>query len=186
MGMRSLMLVGCTLAVLAALPPISMSAGQGGVHTQPEEDPDLPPGATRCDLSVPVQIKLVLLDDSRAGLPARFQVEVESDLDPDLVREMWVEYDIPEKVRRVPNAASAPQRLNRAGHSRLEFGVIVPDQDRYRIRARLFVRFADGRTISQTAFRWINSDKRPPEGMIGRIPRPDGTGIRVYRGVSIR
>jgi len=186
MGMRALLLVCCTLAVVCALPPIPMTAAQGGFHARPEKDSDLPAGATRCDLSVPIQIKMVQLDDARAGLPARFQVEIESDLDPDLVRDIWVEYDFPEKVRSVANAASAPQHLNRAGHSRLELGVIVPDQDRYRLRARLFVRLTDGRTISQTAVRWINSDKRPPEGMIGRIPRPDGSGIRVYRGVTTR
>jgi hypothetical protein len=186
MGMRWLILVGCSLTALGALPPISMTAGEGGFHARPKSDSDLPQGATRCDLSVPIQIKLVQLEEVRAGLPARFQVEIESDLDPDLVRDMRVEYDIPEKVRRVANAASAPQHLSRAGHSRLELGVIIPDQDRYRLRARLFVRLKDGRTISQTAVRWINSDKQPPEGMIGRIPLPDGSGIRVYRGVTIR
>jgi Flp pilus assembly protein CpaB len=63
----------------------------------------------------------------------------------------------------------------------------VPDESRYAIRARLIVHLTNGKTISQTAIRWIDlGAEDPPEGMIGRIVNPDGTAIRVYQGETVR
>ena len=147
---------------------------------------DRPPGATHCDLSIPIQIELVPVEEPQVGRPAQFQVHIESALDPDLVKNLWVEYDLPQGVRRIPSAAGTRQELRRSGHSRLDLGVIIPDDAPRRIRARLVVQLNDGRTISQTATKWINPDTRPPEGMTGRIANPDGTAIRIYQGVTVR
>jgi hypothetical protein len=83
--------------------------------------------------------------------------------------------------------ARGTQILAKSGRSHLEFGVIVPDESRYSIHARLIVRLTNGKTISQTAVRWIDlGAEDPPEGMIGRIVDPDGAAIRVYQGVTVR
>jgi hypothetical protein len=142
---------------------------------------------THCDLSLPIRVELVPLSEPRVRQAARFRVEVESDLDPDLVQDARVEYELPDRVRMLDDARREPQGLAKSGPSRLEFAVIVPDESRYSIRARLIVRLTNGRTISQTAVRWIDlGAEDPPEGMIGRIVDPDGVGIRVYQGVTVR
>ena len=85
------------------------------------------------------------------------------------------------------DAGREPQGLAKSGRSRLEFAVTVPDESRYSIRARLIVRLTNGKTISQTAVRWIDlGAEDPPEGMIGRIVDSDGVGIRVYQGITVR
>jgi hypothetical protein len=56
-----------------------------------------------------------------------------------------------------------------------------------RIRARYVVELKNGSRIAQTAVRWVNlGDEDVPEGMIWRIQNPDGTGVRVYRGVTTK
>jgi len=144
-------------------------------------------GRTHCDPSLPIRIELIPLSEPRLGQPARFRVEVQSDLDPDLVQDARVEYELPDRVQMVDDARREPRFVTKSGPSRLEFGVIVPDEARYSIRARLIVRLANGETISQTAVRWIDlGAEDPPEGMIGRIVDPDGVGIRVYQGLTVR
>jgi hypothetical protein len=99
---------------------------------------------------------------------------------------MQLLYEIPARVRMIALAGSVPQVLHRAGRTNLELGVILPDQARYPIRARLVVHLANGKTLSQTAARWVGiSGEDRPAGMIGRVVDPDGTGIRVYRGETI-
>ena len=68
-------------------------------------------------------------------------------------------------------AGTTPQVLHRAGRTDLELGVMLPDQARYPVRARLVVRLADGKTISQTAARWVGISER---GSSGRNDRPHG------------
>jgi hypothetical protein len=144
-------------------------------------------GRTRCDPSLPIRIELIPSSEPHVGQTARFRVEVESDLDPDLVQDMRVQYELPDRVRMFDDSRSEPRTLAKSGRSRLELGVIVPDESRYSIRARLIVRLTNGKTISQTAIRWIDlGAEDPPEGMIGRNVDADGVGIRVYQGTTVR
>ena len=65
--------------------------------------------------------------------------------------------------------------------------LVFPREDRYEIRARLVLELADGKTIAQTAVRYVElGAARPPEGMIGRIVDSNGNGVRVYQGVAVR
>ena len=147
----------------------------------------VPPGATRCDISLPITVEMVPLNEPKVGQAARFEVLVNSRIDPDLVEDIRVEYELPQRVRFAPGVSSAPALLARSGRSRLELGAIVPDQARYRIQARVIVQLTNGKTVSQTAVRWIDlGQEDPPEGMIGRIVDPDGTGIRVYQGQAVK
>jgi hypothetical protein len=161
-----------------------------GMHAEAQEiqNPSLrsisrPPNATSCDISIPVHVSLVPLNASQVGSETRFRVDVESSLDPDLVRSMRVEYEVPERMLRTPDFNSSvevPQQTERGSY---ELGVVVPDESRYRIRARLVVRLVDGRTISQTATRWINLGEHVPDDMVGTMETPDGAGILIYRGL---
>lgn len=147
----------------------------------------LPPGATRCDIQIPISIELTLLNQPGLERPTRFGVTVISSLDPDLVQDMRLLYELPARVRTATQTSAAPLALRRSGRTDLELGVMLPDRARYPIRARLVVLLTDGKTISQTAVRWVGlSSEDQPEGMIGRIVDPDGTGIRVYRGETIK
>jgi hypothetical protein len=153
------------------------------------EDPrlaGLPPQATRCDISLPIHIEMTPLNQPEVGKVARFRVDVESFLDPDLIQSSWVEYELPERVQRSADTLEAREILGRSRTVRAQLGVIVPNQQRYEIRARLVVRLTNGQTIAQTAVRHINLGNVPPEGMIGRIVDPDGNGIQVYQGVTVR
>jgi len=113
-------------------------------------------------------------------------VSVESGIDSDLVSRMWLEYEIPERMR--PNREFSESReiprLTRT--SRQELELPLADGGRYRIRARLVVELVNGQTISKTATRWINPGNALPEGVIGRIVDPDGTGSRIYQGLAVR
>ena len=147
----------------------------------------LPADATRCDISLPITVEMVPLNEPKVGKAARFEVIVNSRFDPDLVEEIQVEYELPERVRFAPGVNSAPALMARSGRSRLELGAVVPDEARYRIKARAIVHLINGKTVSQTAVRWIDlGQEDPPEGMIGRIVDPDGTGIRVYQGQAVK
>jgi hypothetical protein len=127
------------------------------------------------------------LNQPEVGKAARFQVLVDSKIDPDLVEEMRVEYEIPEGVRLAPGTNSSPALLARSGKSRMELAAIVPDQARYPIRARVIVNLRNGKSLSRTAVQWIDLGlEDAPEGMIGRIVDPDGTGIRVYQGRAVK
>ncbi len=143
-----------------------------------------PQQATRCDLTVPLQVVLTPLNAAKAGRTVRFSVNIESHVDPDLVKSMWLEYEVPERMR--PPRAYAGRRevprLVRSGRQELE--LLLPDEGRYHVRARLVVELWNGKTISKTATHWINPENALPEGMVGRIVAPDGTAIRVYQGLA--
>lgn len=146
----------------------------------------LPPGATHCDILLPIRIELVPLNSPEPGKTANFQVQVESSLDPDIVGRSWVEYEIPPAVRR-SGSPVGPGLLAKSGASVLDLAVEAPDRLPYAIRARLVVELTSGITISRTATRWINlREDAVPEGMIRRVVDPDGTGIRIYQGVTVR
>lgn len=146
-----------------------------------------PAGATQCDPSLPIRIELVPENEPRPGQTARFRVEVESLLDPDQVRDMRIEYRTSDRLRLRTLADGRDAAPRRSGRTDLGIEVVVPDESRYSVRARLIVEFTDGRTIAQTAVRWIDlGEEDPPEGMAGRIVDPDGTGIRVYQGMTVR
>jgi hypothetical protein len=167
-----LLFMGCALA-----------PAPGAVRAQEE---GLPPGATRCEPSLPISVELTPLNQPAVGRPTRFGITVISILDPDLIQDMQLLYEVPAGVRMTARAGIEPQVLHRSGRTNLELGVILPDQARYVIRARLVVRLTNGKTISQTAARWVGiSEDDRPEGMIGRMVDLDGTGIRVYRGETI-
>ena len=145
------------------------------------------PWRTQCDPSLPISVELVPENEPRVGLTARFRFEVRSDLDPDLIRDMRVEYETPPRLQIRSDLSREPERLAKSGRSQLRFGVVVPDEARYSIRARVIVTLTNGKTISQTAVHWIDlGAEDPPEGMVGRIVDPDGTGIRVYQGTTAR
>lgn len=145
-----------------------------------------PAEATQCGLSIPLQISLTLLNELSVGSTASFAVSIESGIDPDLVSKMWVEYEVPERMRRDREYLENREIPRTARTNRQQLAVIIPDKGRYQIRARLVVELVDGKTISKTATQWINLGNSPPEGMVGRIVDPDGTGIRVYQGVTVR
>jgi hypothetical protein len=177
------------LAVLtaAAVDSLQIREEARGQEKIPARYAGLPEGATHCDPSLPIFIELNLLGKIAVGQAVRFEVKVESVLDPDLIKTTWVEYEVPKRIRRIANLADRQQLLERSGKGRAELGLVVPDETRYQIRARFVVQLIDGRTITQTAVRWIDlGDEDPPEGMIGRIISPDGTGIRVYNGATVR
>jgi len=143
----------------------------------------LPPGATRCEPSLPVSVEILPLNQPAVGRPTRFGITVISNLDPDLIQDMQLLYEIPAPLRMALQAGTTPQALHRSGRTDLELGVMLPDRARYPVRARLVVRLVDGKILSQTAARWVGvSEEDRPEGMIGRMVDADGTGIRVYRG----
>jgi hypothetical protein len=171
--MACLLVLGCGMAPLP---------GSGQARRE-----SLPPGATRCEPSIPVSIELIPLNQPAVGQTTRFRVVVASNLDPDLVHDMQLLYEVPARVRTTAQTGSSLRLSGKAGSTSLELGIILPDQARYPIRARLVVHLANGRTISQTAVRWVGlSAEDHPEGMLGRIVEPDGTGIRLYRGETIR
>jgi hypothetical protein len=143
-----------------------------------------PPGATHCDLSLPIRIDLVPLDKFQVGKATPIEINIESGIDPDLVKHMWVEYEIPPELRNSSqNKMEIPQRAHR---HRLNMEVRIPDKRRYQIQARLMVQLVNGKTISQTATQFIDLGNTPPDAMIGRIENPDGTGIRIYQGQPVR
>ncbi len=144
-----------------------------------------PPHAARCDLSAPVEIELIPVDTFQVGRTARFQVRIESQIDPSLVQRMWVEYEIPERLRAASGLSNRLEVLKSRGTQKYEYRVAVPDRKRYEVRARLKVQFVDGTTMGRTAVRFVDVGRNPPEGMVGRITNPDGTGIRVYQGQPI-
>lgn len=181
---RLLVIVGC--AALACVSAISLRVeAQTGFTVRGNSS--LPPDATRCDVSLPITVEMVPLNEPEVGQAAKFQVLVDSKIDPDLVESIRVEYELPDGIRLAPGTSSAPAALARSGKSRLELGAIIPDQARYALRARLIVQLTNGKSISQTAVRWIDlGPEDQPEGMIGRIVNPDGTGIRVYQGQAVK
>jgi len=176
---------GCLLLLAIGTVGLHVEAQIGNQQAVAKDS--LPAQATSCDPSVPIRIEMIPLNQPEAGRVARFRVTTDSSLDPDLVRNSWVEYEMPEGSRRSPESLERLEIGRRSGRSRLELGVIIPDERRYEIRARYVVQLADGNTIAQTAVRWVDlGEEDPPDGMIGRIVDPDGTGIRVYQGVKVR
>ena len=150
-----------------------------------KEASPIPPNATHCDQSIPIRIDLTPLDQLMVGRTARFQVDVESEIDPDLVERMWIEYEVPQRVIRAQGFSERAEVSRRTRRSRFEFGIAVPDRRRYQIRARFMVQLLDGSKISQTATRYLDLGNNPPDGMIGRHVDADGTGIRIYQGQTV-
>ncbi len=187
MNTRRFAVIVLTLLAALSTGSLSFKAKAQARTSIPARYADLPPGATRCDPSLPIWVDLSPLNQPEAGQSARFEVKVESILDPDMIRNSWVEYEIPSRVRRMASAVGRHSVLNRSGRGRAEMEVIVPDESRYEIRAHLVVELATGQVLRQTAVRWIDlGEEDPPAGMIGRITNPDGTEARVYRGITVR
>ncbi len=145
----------------------------------------IPPQATHCDISAPIEIELVPIDTFQVGRTARFQVRIESNIDPSLVQRMWVEYETPERLRAAPGLSRTMEVSKSRGPQRYEYRISVPDRKRYEVRARLKVQFLDGTTMGRTAVRFVDVGRNPPDGMIGRMTNPDGSGIRIYQGQPI-
>lgn len=154
-----------------------------------------PAGATRCNPSIPIRVELVPLNVPRVGEVARLEVRVESRLDPDLIREMRVEYELSPSLRvesgdfepGLGDARGPRFRIAARRSSRLELGLRIPDEARHHLRARLVVELAGGQTMARTADHWIDlGDEDPPEAYLGRIEGPEGVGIRVYRGAPVK
>ncbi len=177
-----------TIACAAACALASYCLGMGAQMGSPRQSSEYgrPAQATRCDLTVPLQIDLSPLNEPQVGLPARFAVSIKSGIDPDLVKRMWLEYEYPERMRQPLASLENLEFPRTARNGRREMQVLVPDKGRYQIRARLMVELINGKTISKTATRWINLGNAAPDGMIDRIAAPDGTGIRVYQGITVR
>ena len=144
----------------------------------------LPPGATQCNLSIPIRIELAPVDGLKVGQTTRFEVRVESEIEPALVRKMWVDYEVSEKLHAASGFAGRREFTVRKGRQLQQIGFVIPDRQRHQIRARLKVQFVDGKIIARTAIRYVDLGQNPPDGMIGRLVDPDGTGIRVYEGQS--
>jgi hypothetical protein len=178
--------IAAGLAVVSAISSFCVRVEAQSGASRAQEPYSRPAQATRCDVSIPLQISLTPQNEPRAGSTARFSVSIESGIDPDLVRRLWVEYEIPERIRPTREFSENREvpRLTRT--SRQELELPLADEGRYRIRARLVVELVSGQTISKTATRWINPRNALPEGVIGRIVDPDGSGIRVYQGVKVR
>ncbi len=170
----------------AALLTIVVAISAAAVWVAAQPHPPVP-SRTTCDSLIPLRVDLVPLTEPKPGSVLRLQVEVQSGLDPDQVRSARIEYRVPEPLRRSLAAAQDHDVLLRQGRGRAQLEVTIPDREAYEIRARLVVELRNGRTVAQTAVRWINAgpDYRP-QGMIGRVTLPDGAGIRVYRGVTAR
>ncbi len=170
--------------LIASLVICSGAGAQGKLVTRAAAP--RPPGATHCDIALPVHIELVPTNSPETGRTANFQVRIESALDPDIVESTWVEYEVPPGAGRTGSPVG-PGMLAKSGRTSLELRVTPPDRLPYAVRARVVVQFVDGSTISQTATRWINLRENDiPEGMIGRVANPDGTAIRIYQGTVRR
>jgi hypothetical protein len=97
-----------------------------------------------------------------------------------------MEYDLPPKWLRPAALQLDAPVINKSGRTRLEVGLIIPDEARYEIRARVVLTLRNGVRLSQTAVHWVDlGSEDPPAGMIGRIENRDGSGIRIYRGVTV-
>ncbi len=186
MNIRTLSFAGVLLSI-CGMSPSSPRIGVPNPHDgAPPRAVATPFEATRCDLTIPIRIALVPLNQPRVGQPALFRVEADSSIDPDLVVNSWVEYELPPRIQRSARAAGTRELLGRSRSGRAQLDVIVPDVQRYEIRARYVVQLTNGRTIGQTAVRHINIGNIPPEGMVGRLVDSDGNGIRVFRGATAR
>jgi hypothetical protein len=175
-----------TAAVLCSLSVCHLRLTAQDPATKGSTGCPIPAQATRCDLSIPLEVALNPLAEPAAGRDITFAVDIKSGLDPDLVKRMWLEYEYPESMARIRPSLAEREIARTTRGGRRELGLFVPDRGRYRIQARLRVELADGRTISTTATHWINIGNALPEGMVGRIVSPDGTGVRVYQGSTVR
>ncbi len=160
----------------------TMAQNRGDVRPAPVK----PPRMSRCDISIPLRIEMIPLNEPRVGQVARFRIEAGFSLDPDLVRNSWIEYELPERLQQARQGPATRNVLGNSRAGRAELGVVVPDARRYEIRARYVVQLTNGRTIGRTVVRQINPENLPPEGMIGRVEDSKGHTIRLYRGVEAR
>ncbi len=160
---------------------------------QPDRDLSLrrylgiPANATRCDPSIPIFVELVTIGEPVAGRPARFEARVQSKIDADLVQASWLEWDVPQRVRRLAASGEGRALIDNSGKGTATLDAVLPDQSRYAIRARFVVQLKNGKTVAQTAVRWVNlGSQEAQEGMMRRIVNPDGTAVRVYQGSTVR
>lgn len=146
-----------------------------------------PTAGDAAEPSLPFTVELVPQAAPSAGRITPFVVNVQSNLDPDTVRDIHVEYELPRGVIRPAAASLSPERVLASGLTRLELGVVLPDESTYPIRARVVVRLTNGKTIAQSAVYWANPGKRGgPNEIVNRMSDADGTGIRIYRGMTVR
>ncbi len=165
--------------------PTHHTRSQSRVESQPSAAAG-PKQTTRCDVSVPLHLEVVPLNQPAVGQAARFQIEVGNSLDPDLIRSSWIEYELPERVQRAGRNLQNRDILGKTTAGRAQLAVIVSDDQRYEIRARYVIQLTNGRTIARTAVREINIGDVPPPAVLGRIHDSGGNGIRVYRGATTR
>jgi hypothetical protein len=176
-----------TLIFLAIVAVISGALLDARIRGRGPSGPLLTFERVRGEPAIPIRIAIVPLNDPSIGRLTRFRVDVESGLDPDLVQDIHVEYDLPNHVIRPAMAVNQSDSLNARGQSRLELGIVILDSARYAIKARVIVRMTDGRSLTQTAVHWVDlGDQDAPQGMVGRVVDRDGTGIRIYQGVTVR
>jgi hypothetical protein len=176
--------VAILLSVGAIANPPSKSGARAQEKARPAYRYGVPPNATRCDIMLPIQIELIPLNPAEPGQTAQFQIRTASRLDPDQVKNIWIEYDVPQRLRR-PSTPSKGM-LAKTGRSVFDLAVYVPDPAPYAIRARMVVELTDGSTISKTVTQWINVGPDDTPGMTRRFVDPDGSGIRVYQGATVR
>ena len=155
--------------------------GHGGAWTGPDSASSL--GTESCDVSLPISIALEPMADPRPGARTPFEVAIKIGLDPDDVRSVQIEYDLPESFQTELGSSERLQFSGPQPTSRFEIALTVPDERRYSVRARLIVELTSGQRLSESAVCWIDigSPDRPP-GMVDRLVDADGSGIRVYRG----
>jgi hypothetical protein len=184
-----------TIILVISLVGIGLQQNHSRSHSAGEENQinsidrkflGLPAGPILCEPSLPVEIKWFVRENPVVGRPASFQVVVESHYDPDLVREIQVAYDLPSNWPRPAALPEKPTRIDKTGRHHLDLVLIVPDEDRYQLRARVILTLRNGERLSTTAVHSVDlGTEDPPARMLGRIENRDGTGIRVYRGVSL-
>lgn len=187
MSLKRLTAIAGCLVLAAAIHWIHGRVEAGNIDPREHLSTAHPADETSCEPSIPLRVELVPLEKPETGRVTRFQLRVDSGLDPDIISAIHVEWDMPPAVRRVAALEQGPREINRRGETRLDLRLIIPDERRHAIQARVVVRLRDGGTISQTAVRYVDlGEEDPPEGMIGRIVDADGNGIRIYQGVTVR
>ncbi len=187
MSMRRLTVIAACLVLAAAVYWMQGYPAGGSIDAHGHIPDAQTAEETRCEPSIPLSIALLPLDKPEAGRWTRFSLSVESGFDPDVIRDMRIEYDFPPEVRMVPALSSGREWLRKAGPSRNELRALIPDERRYALSARVILTLRDGQTVSQSAVRYVDlGEEDPAEGMIGQFTNPDGSSIVVYRGVTVR
>jgi hypothetical protein len=152
-----------------------------------QENANRPLSVTRCDADIPLRIELIPLTQPRVGRRLQLDVEIESAIDPDLVRSSRIEYEIPRRLSQTAEHIESRDVLRGSRRGRSQVRLTIPDETRFAVRATIVVELVNGSTLSRTSTQWIDLGKPdPPEGMLRRIVDPAGSGIRVYKGTPVR